>query len=409
MVSHQLMHERIPAGRIDSSSALPILFNLESLRGISALMVAVFHIQWLTSLQKSPLIQNAYVFVDFFFVLSGFIIALNYSARGSGSFDARGFMIKRFFRLYPLHIATALAFLMLILAKQFLLPAFTPLKPRGALPHDYATSVILNMLMLNAGNDPHRDVLNVPSWSIAAEFWTYCVFCICCIATRRPAMRIGLMAGVGVLSFLALLPLAGDGGLATAPRMLRCLSAFGLGASVYAVVAWLPHRLGGLRVDLAFIALLGMLYLLLGDSNNQTPINILALPLFAAIIWLSAVDQGSWTRRILELSPFRALGRWSYSIYMVHFILATIIGVLLEFGHFTRVDLGNIHSLMVLPSAWGDVLLVCYLGVVVVISKFTYQWIERPWREKGRALAAGQGAKPEEAALGVGGATGETL
>nr|WP_275112808.1 acyltransferase [Rhodoblastus sphagnicola] len=379
---------RDSAPRGKEGATQPLLANLESLRGICAVMVAIFHTSWLTSLHPTPFIQNAYLFVDFFFVLSGFIIALNYVDRGGGPFDARGFLIKRFFRLYPLHLATMLALLALILAKQFVLPAFTPLTPHGPLPDDYATSIVFHLTMLHALNLHHGGVLNVPSWSIAAEFWTYCVFCICCVVARGPAIRIALVAGIGFASFLALLPLAGDGGLWTAPRMLRCLAGFGLGALVWAAVAWRPIRLGSRVTDVAFVAVLTLLYCVLAAANNHTPTNVLALPLFAAVIWLAALDQGSWTRHILEMAPFTALGRLSYSIYMVHLMLATAIGVLLERGAFPRVAIGDIHALMVLPGRWGDAALVIYLGALIALSAATYRWIEKPWREMGRRLAS---------------------
>ncbi|MBS0244521.1 MAG: acyltransferase, partial [Proteobacteria bacterium] len=265
---------------------------------------------------------------------------------------------------------------------------FTPLTPRGQLPDDYAISVGLHVLLLHAVNNHHGAVLNVPSWSIAAEFWTYSVFCMCCALARRTAMRVALMAGVGATALAAILWLGDGTGLWQASRMLRCLAGFGLGVCVWAVYAWLPRRVDGWIATVTGISLFALLYVLLANTNNRSPENVLALPLFGMIIWLAAVDQGSLIRRFLEAPPLVALGRWSYSIYMVHFILATSISVLLERGHFTRVDVGNINALMVLPWRWGDVLLMGYLAVVVAVSMMTYRMIEQPWRDIGRRLAA---------------------
>lgn len=54
--------------------------------------------------------RNAYLFVDFFFVLSGFVIASTYQERIAGGFSVWRFMLLRLGRLYPLHIAVLVAF-----------------------------------------------------------------------------------------------------------------------------------------------------------------------------------------------------------------------------------------------------------------------------------------------------------
>ena len=79
----------------------PVFYNLESLRGLCALGVCVFHVGWLTSLSHTTAYANVWMFVDFFFVLSGFIISYTYADRTGAAFNARNFITLRFFRLYP--------------------------------------------------------------------------------------------------------------------------------------------------------------------------------------------------------------------------------------------------------------------------------------------------------------------
>jgi len=63
-----------------------------------------------TPIINNSFFYNAYLFVDFFFVLSGFVIAYTY--QNIDSWPAFGkFYKKRFFRLYPLHIIVLLLFL----------------------------------------------------------------------------------------------------------------------------------------------------------------------------------------------------------------------------------------------------------------------------------------------------------
>ena len=54
---------------------------LDAWRGIAALMVAVFHFNALHHAAYMPFVRNSYLFVDFFFVLSGFVIAHAYAER----------------------------------------------------------------------------------------------------------------------------------------------------------------------------------------------------------------------------------------------------------------------------------------------------------------------------------------
>lgn len=49
--------------------------GLESLRGVAAVCVILYHVTWLNPVYEFGLVRNASVMVDFFFVLSGFVIA----------------------------------------------------------------------------------------------------------------------------------------------------------------------------------------------------------------------------------------------------------------------------------------------------------------------------------------------
>ena len=57
------------------------LVALDSLRGLCALMVALMHINSISHISESTLVRQSWLFVDFFFVLSGFVIAHSYIDR----------------------------------------------------------------------------------------------------------------------------------------------------------------------------------------------------------------------------------------------------------------------------------------------------------------------------------------
>src|SRR5262245_62777512 len=84
---------------------------LDSWRGIAALLVALHHFSASGAICASGLVQGAWMCVDFFFVLSGFVIAANYRDRLARGFSAMHFMLLRWGRLYPLHVATLMAYI----------------------------------------------------------------------------------------------------------------------------------------------------------------------------------------------------------------------------------------------------------------------------------------------------------
>src|SRR5436305_824177 len=87
------------------------LSNLTPLRGIAALLTVIFHIDIFLGWEMmppggSPLLSHMYLMVDFFFILSGFIMCHVYGNRflkDVRTTEFKKFMIARFSRIYPLH------------------------------------------------------------------------------------------------------------------------------------------------------------------------------------------------------------------------------------------------------------------------------------------------------------------
>ncbi|TGW04461.1 acyltransferase, partial [Mesorhizobium sp. M2D.F.Ca.ET.145.01.1.1] len=83
---------------------------LDSWRGICALLVALFHFPTASVISQSSFIGSSYLFVDFFFVLSGFVIASSYANRLGRPEEVARFALVRFGRIYPLHLVMLAAF-----------------------------------------------------------------------------------------------------------------------------------------------------------------------------------------------------------------------------------------------------------------------------------------------------------
>ena len=83
---------------------------LDSWRGVCAIGVALGHAVIVSHIFEALLFGNVWLFVDFFFVLSGFVISHAYFGKLTSFRSMRVFIIRRFGRLWPLHM-TLLAFL----------------------------------------------------------------------------------------------------------------------------------------------------------------------------------------------------------------------------------------------------------------------------------------------------------
>src|ERR1039458_3367376 len=78
----------------------PRFHLLDAMRGIAAILVVLYHIP---SIFKHTLdFPNSILAVDFFFCLSGFVIAFSYEQRLRDHLNFRDFMVVRLTRLYPL-------------------------------------------------------------------------------------------------------------------------------------------------------------------------------------------------------------------------------------------------------------------------------------------------------------------
>jgi peptidoglycan/LPS O-acetylase OafA/YrhL len=170
---------------------------LDGLRGIAALLVALLHTPFQSPMCDIALIRNGGLYVDFFFVLSGFVLT---HAHVNKNDTFTSFFIKRTGRLWPLHI--------FLLAALIGLECFKLLMDRHGIPSDQAafteahswTSILSNIFLVQAlGMEwselehQHGDVgVNVIyrfHFDRSQEAWTRCPYC-------RGSERLTTFAGV---------------------------------------------------------------------------------------------------------------------------------------------------------------------------------------------------------------------
>lgn len=308
-----------------------------------------------------PLLGQGWLFVDLFFVLSGYVIASVHAECAPTPLAARCFLIRRFFRLYPLHFATLLAAL------------FLDFYGGTARLPGYGAMVLMNLTMTQAWGVVPGSVLNGPSWSISTEWAAYLLFAWICLVIPHWRWRIQLLGAIGLVSLATLIVLRGaslDGDLIL--RVPRCLMSFALGAVVWSwcrgARALAPGRACGLQLA-AGAAMLGLL-VVAGERPHLT----LLMPLLSAAMIVAMVrDPGSAARRVLERPVPQWLGRTSYSLYLVHMPL---FGCLL-------VATGGWRAHPVVANLWVG----AALGSLFAVAALSYAFIEKPGRAFGRRIA----------------------
>ncbi|HTE94138.1 MAG TPA: acyltransferase, partial [Bradyrhizobium sp.] len=210
---------------------------LDSWRGIAACLVALFHLEAYSHVYDVPFLRNSWLFVDFFFVLSGFVIAANYQQRLLEGFGAGRFLLLRLGRLYPLHFAMLMLFVgfeLLKVLKRVLIPTLlsvNPVAPFSA-PQEAPNTILANLLLIQSLHLYDYLTWNVPSWSISTEFYTYVVFAACLIGLRKHAWIALVLAMTGGPVLIANL---------SEPNMnthyewgiIRCIYGFAAGVSAW--------------------------------------------------------------------------------------------------------------------------------------------------------------------------------
>ena len=375
---------------------------LDGWRGLCALLVCLYHfnvvVMWW--LRAEPLLLHSFLFVDFFFVLSGFVISHSYAARISDRQALARFMLRRFGRLWPLHLAVLTGWLVLefaaLAARPFVghFSVNEPFTGPNSLP-----ALLANLLLLQSFGLFDLLTWNGPSWSIAAEFWAYLLFGLFCLSPGRRSSMALLLAAIGAGTMALLSPRLMD---ATYDYgFFRCVYGFFLGHLIYELrthgaIGERILRHHGNNLEAAVLLLVG--FFVYGAGRN--PLSFGAPLVFALVVYIFSFEAG-FLSRILARPPFRQLGRWSYSIYMVHALLVQILiyavrlaerstgarlGVraLGDHGETYVIWLGSDYAMAVLALA--------YVAAVLVTASITYRMVEEPARLYFNALASRKAA-----------------
>ncbi len=386
---------------------------LDSLRGIAALMVAFHHFRTDSLLDGLTIVRQAWLFVDFFFLLSGFVIAATYRDRLARGHGVLPFMLLRIGRLYPLHLAILAAF---VAAEGALLIAGPGLGAGGRAAFSGQTdlwALPANLLLLSGLGLYEGLTWNGVAWSVSTEMWTYLAYALAASLLAARARLAGLALAVAGLALLVAAVAAPE----TFGRFAgigRCLHGFGMGCLLFEAYERIAARRarGDVRspaiplptaLECAAVALAATPFLTVGIL----PPHLLTATAFAPAVLIFAFDGGRLSA-LLQWRALTALGLLSYSIYMIHpFVQARLMlpaALLLQ----DRLGLPLVTRRIVEGEAvhvWGGddagglALAGIMAALVILVSILAYRFIEAPGRAAMRRhVATARGAAPARAA-----------
>ncbi len=281
---------------VSSQQAGKALRSIQCLRAVAALLVVLFHV--------APAVTIGAGGVDLFFVISGFIM---------GAIAIReaplNFINNRLIRVLPLYwLVTTL----------YLVCSYVPALSKSAY---VSGTYFLQSLLFIPYFDPLGRVapILVAGWTLNFEIFFYLVFA-CALPTRAP--RISAISAILLLVTAGLVaqPLSAALQTWTAPIMLEF--AFGLALSGF--YTRLDARAGAWLFAIGVLGFASAQWFGVGgDGLGFARVLLWGLPAFAIVMSAVAFENaGLWPT---SLRPLEIIGGASYSLYLLHGIVASVV------------------------------------------------------------------------------------
>jgi peptidoglycan/LPS O-acetylase OafA/YrhL len=302
------------------------------------MMVMEYHL--CSTMSGIEFLSKAYLGVDFFFLLSGFVLFHVYQT----SLSLRSFFSARIARTYPLHL-----FMLLVLLPRF-----------GSTPTFSGIPLLCNLTMTQAVCGVANS-WNTASWSLSAEWFAYFLFPFILSPIRRCGGWFAVFAVVVCAAVLTIPGVEYSTASFGPSALCRSLPEFILGMLSYRVFqqGYFSHW------SWLILACLAMgLTIQLGGSDLLVVAELCIILLASPNFWL------------LKCRPFVFLGQISYSLYMVHLLMAYAARtILLSWG------IGGTMAFVALGSALSlGCATATYLGVEVPLRLKVRNWLDQSFR-----------------------------
>jgi peptidoglycan/LPS O-acetylase OafA/YrhL len=328
-------------------------------RFFASLIIIVFHFGmnpefsyflWFKSNFLDQLLQSGDLGVSYFYVLSGFIMYINYGNRGSG-LNKRKYWLLRFARIYPMHI---LAFLLMFARFGYMSDKITPL------------SILHQLTLTQAWSYLYRHSFNWPAWSLSVEMFFYFVFPFFIIITNKIS-KLNCVIGIMGFNFLSI-----------GYQFLDANYYNNIPLPILHLNSFLVGMLGGLfflnfgvkerKLFSKYSRLISFLSLGVITSVALIPdfdirnFGLLAIP-FCFYILAFSIQKKGFLIKIYSTKFFVLLGEISYSMYILHWPIWLILDKYYGQGRMS-------------PFKY----FYFYLFIVIVSSYLGFKFIENPIR-----------------------------
>lgn len=230
--------------------------TLDAMRGLAAIVVMLWH-----TTETHPLIGSGYLAVDFFFALSGLVLAKAYEDKLAGGLSWLKFMESRLLRLYPMYFLGMVIGVVAVMAKA--------IGSHSAPAVPIAPAVSYGIFMLPAVGLQTLFPLNTPSWSLFLEVLINAVFCILLFRFSKKILGI----------------------ICTISGCIIAYFSFKMGGVDFGF-NWETFPLGFIRVTFGFTA--GMLIWRTNVSRISEPSWLNLLPMISLIILLVLPVADGW-------------------------------------------------------------------------------------------------------------------
>jgi peptidoglycan/LPS O-acetylase OafA/YrhL len=341
--------------------------SLTSIRGVAAIWVVLFHLHSTTILFGllpelsflSPLTGVGYFAVPFFFVLSGYVLGLRYLTKFHSPTlkSCMRFWWLRLGRVYPIHLLTLLISLAIVGRRGW------PTNGEYTLE-----SFISNFFLTHAWHYNFYHTWNYPSWSVSSEWFVYLFFPFLAMLLARLSRRSAAVL-VAVACFLSVVVYVFEQDLVF-KGLAFVLPTF-IGGTGLAIICppntnWFGRRLTGVSVIL-------MIFLPFAIQQRSIQIIIYIVLFFLLVAALGANGNrltGLWRSR-----PLVWLGEISYSLYMTHVIVMTVMTRFIP-----------LHALNSLPTGVRFLAVLAFLLVILVVAAGAHYVVEQPARNWSRQI-----------------------
>ncbi len=310
------------------AASKPHFLMLDALRGVAALIVIWYHVfEGFATSPVDQMLNHGYLAVDFFFMLSGFVMCYAYDDRFASGMKFGQFARRRIRRLHPMLIVGVLLGVVAFVIQGCVTWGGDKVEPIAVV-----IAMLLTMLMIPALPGSVAEVrgngemfpLNGPTWSLFFEYIGYVLYAVLLrrFSTRLLAVFVALMAAALVWSGAGNLSGAGHLGMGwtLADHNLLCgslrpLFSFAAGLLICRIYRAKVIR-GGFAICVALLLVLLSVPHMGTMWINGLYDSLVIVLVFPVVVWIGASSSAGKGRS-------RAFCTWlgdiSYPVYIVHY------------------------------------------------------------------------------------------